>query len=165
MRIADRRHDWNIKRTQESRQGLIHTGIAAHAVGNDGQPIVGAAYLGHQQQAGDATGAGVNIDIRGQHWHQDFIGVGSQFGHFCRVDGGRRVDDDAAGLIGNAQLKGARHAAVFLIGVDQMDRRLAGLTLARPARRGSLRVEIHQRRPLPLQGVVTRQVYRNRRLA
>src|SRR5579863_8135926 len=107
----------------------------------------------------------MDVDIRGQHRHDNLVGIASHFRQLARLESRRSIDDDVAGVLRDAQLERPRGARVLLEGRDDLDLWLRGLALADPAHGGALRVEIHQYRPRPLRGEVTRQVYRDGRLA
>ena len=135
LRVTQRGHDRDAQRTQKSHQRLVGHGIAAHAVGDDAQAMVVAMHLRHQQQILYAARAGMDVDIRGQHRHQDLVGGAGQLRHLLCLDRRRRVDDHAAGAFRDAQLKAAGDARVALESLDEVDARLGLVALGSPAGR------------------------------
>ena len=89
--------------------------------------------------------AGLHVDARGQHRHDDGFGAAHQFVEFGAVNAGRRIDDQNLGV--------ARHVAqaIFECG-DAADRRQIGRTHRQPIETGALRVVVRDANLVPVAG-------------
>ena len=117
-----------------------------------------ALDLGDQQQVRDAFRAGVDVDVGGQHGHENGVGTAHQLGHLVRGNCGRGIHDDALRIAGGTQVEAARGAVVELVSGDAVNRRLLDAALLEPAHGGALRIEVHQHRSQPVHGVIAGEV-------
>jgi len=107
----------------------------------------------------------MDIDIRRQNRNDDLVGLAGDLRKIARLHRRGRVHDDMSGVFGDAQLEGARRAAVLLERRDRVNGSLSALALFHPTHGGALWIEIHQDRRLLTRGKVARQVDRESRLA
>ena len=102
--------------------------------------------------------AGVNVDVGGQHRHDDGVGVLGHLRHVLRRDRGGRIDHHVRGVRRDAHLPGAGHADVALECRDAVDEGLLRLALLQPAGARALGIVIRQQRTVALAREITGEI-------
>ena len=104
LAVAQHPNDWSLKVRQDPQELGEAVGVLSRAVCDDGDRPV---KLSEEQEVGDEMGCITDINRRRQDRNQNAVGIVGQLVNLLPTEGGRRVDDDRAGLVRNAQLPGA----------------------------------------------------------
>src|ERR1700733_14801268 len=100
----------------------------------------------------------MNVDVRGQHRHDDRAGALGHLRHLLPRDRGGCIDHDMSGVGGYAHLPGASHAVVALERRDAVYEGLLGLALLEPAGARALGIIIGEQGMVALTREVTGEI-------